>query len=91
MVALSRAEELAVPEDTMSQWAPWAQNRAAGQRETLPQRTPGASSTGWADPASHPAFLEYIRLDDPELSGEDDFPPPPEVLGRVLDGLRKLS
>jgi hypothetical protein len=30
-------------------------------------------------------------MDGPELCGEADFPPPPEVLGRVLDGLRELS
>ncbi|MCW2906338.1 MAG: hypothetical protein JWL68_1127 [Actinomycetia bacterium] len=75
----------------MSHRAPWAQNRAAGQRETLPRRTPGASSTGWAEQPSRPAFVEYIRMDGPELCGEADFPPPPEVLGRVLDGLRELS
>jgi hypothetical protein len=34
--------------------------------------------------------LEYIRLEGPELAGETEFPPPPEVLDRVLDALRKL-
>jgi hypothetical protein len=78
----------------MTDWAPWPQNRAAGPRDTLPQRTPGASGTGWAEPAPGAVFLEYIRLDGPdgpELAGDTEFPPPPEVLGRVLDGLRKLS
>ena len=85
----------------MSHRAPWPHNRAAGPRESLPhptlprqslpRRTPGASSPGWAEPASRPAFLEYIRLGGPELTGETEFPPPPEVLDRVLDALRKLS
>jgi hypothetical protein len=59
--------------------------------QSLPHRTPGASSPGWAEPAGRPAFLEYIRLDGPELAGETELPPPPEVLDRVLDALRKLS
>ena len=75
----------------MTDRAPWPHNRAAGPRGTLPQRTPGASSTGWAGPAQDAAFLEYICLDGLELAGETEFPPPPEVLGRVLDGLRKLG
>ncbi len=75
----------------MTDRAPWPHHRAACPRDTLPQRTPGASSTGWAEPAHGAPFLEYIRLDGPELAGETEFPPPPEVLGRVLDGLRKLS
>ena len=36
-------------------------------------------------------LLDYVRLEDPHLAGETDVPPPPEVLDRVLDGLRKLS
>jgi hypothetical protein len=85
----------------MSHRAPWPHNRAAGPREfllhqtsphqSLPHRTPGASNPRWDEPASRPAFLEYIRLDGPELSGGTEFPPPPEVLDRVLDALRKLS
>ena len=85
----------------MSHRPPWPHNRAAGPREflphqtsphqSLPHRTPGASNPGWDEPAGHPAFLEYIRLDGPELAGETEFPPPPEVLDRVLDALRKLS
>jgi hypothetical protein len=101
MGCLRRAEEPAVPEENMSHRAPWPHNRAAGPREflphqtlphqSLPHRTPGASNPGWDEPASRPAFLEYIRLDGPELAGETEFPPPPEVLDRVLDALRKLS
>ena len=59
--------------------------------QSLPHRTPGASSPGWTESASPPSFLEYIRLEGPELAGETEFPPPPEVLDRVLDALRKLS
>jgi len=96
MGCLRRAEEPAVPEENMSHRAPWPHNRAAGPREflphqTLPHRTPGASNPGWDESAGRPAFLEYIRLDGPELAGETEFPPPPEVLDRVLDALRKLS
>ena len=36
-------------------------------------------------------LLDYVRLEEPQLAGETDVPPPPEVLDRVLDGLRKLS
>ena len=85
----------------MSHRPPWPHNRAAGPREflphqtsphqSLPHRTPGASNPGWDEPASHPAFLGYICLDGPQLAGETEFPPPPEVLDRVLDALRKLS
>lgn len=90
----------------MSHRAPWPHDRAAVSREflphptlplptlphqSLPHRTPGASGPGWAEPASRPAFLEYIRLEGPEMAGETELPPPPEVLDRVLDALRKLS
>jgi len=90
----------------MSHRAPWPHNRAAGRRESLPHptlprqspprqslphRTPGASGPGWAEPAGGPPFLEYIRLEGPELPGETELPPPPEVLDRVLDALRRLT
>jgi hypothetical protein len=90
----------------MSHRAPWPHNRAAGPRESLPHptlprqslprqslphRTPGASGPGRAEPASGPPFLEYIRLEGPELPGETELPPPPEVLDRVLDALRRLT
>jgi hypothetical protein len=106
LVRLRRAEEPAVPEENMSHRAPWPHNRAAGPgeslthpalppkslpRQSLPHRTPGASGPGWAEPAGRPAFLEYIRLEGPELAGETELPPPPEVLDRVLDALRKLT
>jgi len=80
----------------------WPRKAADAPRETLPQRTRGASSTGWPEPASRRAgsrddrplqftLLDYVHLEEPQLAGESDFPPPPEVLDRVLDGLRKLS
>ncbi len=69
---------------------PRPRTSAAGPGETLPQRTPGASDTGWPDPAVY-ADWDYVRIDGPEVAGETDFPPPPEVLDRVLDALRKLS
>jgi hypothetical protein len=76
----------------MSHPAPWPRNPATGPQESLPHRTPGASSRGWATPPGTPAFLECIRLPGFGLpAGETEFPPPPEVLDRVLDGLRKLS
>lgn len=90
----------------MGHRAPWPHTAAAGPRKTLPQRTPGASGTGWPESASHAAcsredctpeffipefaFPGYVRTEGPELAGETDFPPPPEVLDRVLDALRKL-
>jgi hypothetical protein len=102
VVAPHRAEELAIPDENQGQRAPWPHTAARGPRETLPQRTRGASSTGWPEPASRRAvsrddrplqftLLDYVRLEDPHLAGETDVPPPPEVLDRVLDGLRKLS
>ena len=86
----------------MDHRVPWPRTAEAGPRESLPQRTPGASATGWPEPASHGAgsredqapefsFPDYIAAESPELAGERDFPPPPEVLDRVLDALRKLS
>ncbi len=81
---------------------PWPRAAAVGPRETLPQRTPGASGTGWPEsagcppssgPDSFPEFTlpEYVRTDGPELAVETECPPTPEVLDRVLDALRKLS
>ena len=102
MTAPHRAEELAVPDENRGHRAPWPHAAADGPRETLPQRTRGASHTGWSGPASREigsrddqplqfTLLDYVRLEEPQLAGESDFPPPPEVLDRVLDGLRKLS
>ena len=102
MVAPHRAEELAIPDENRGQRAPWPHTAARGPGETLPQRTRGASSTGWPEPASRRAgsrddrplqftLLDYVRLEEPQLAGETDVPPPPEVLDRVLDGLKKLS
>jgi hypothetical protein len=102
VVAPHRAEELAVPDENRGHRAPWPHTAADGPRETLPQRTRGASNTGRPESASRRAgalddrplqltLLDYVRLEEPQLAGESDFPPPPEVLDRVLDGLRKLS
>ena len=82
--------------------APRPHTAAGGPPETLPQRTRGASGTGWPQSASrtagsrddltpHFTLLDYVRLEGAELDGETGFPPPPEVLDRVLDGLRKLG
>ena len=101
MVAPHRAEELAVRDENGGHRAPWLHIAADGPRETLPQRTRGAS-TGWPESAGRRAgsrndrplqftLLDYVRLEEPRLAGEIDVPPPPEVLDRVLDGLRKLS
>lgn len=97
----TRAEEPAVTDDERGHRAPWPHTAANRLRETLPQRTRGASTAGRPESASRAArsrddrfpqftFLEYVPLEGPELAGENDFPPPPEVLDRVLDGLRKL-
>lgn len=91
----------------MGHRVPRPRTSAAGPRETLPQRTPGASGTGWPDSAGPAdcspedctpefafpefAFPDYVRTEGPEMAGETGFPPPPEVLDRVLDALRKLS
>jgi hypothetical protein len=102
VVAPHRAKELAVPDENGGHRAPWPHTAVDGPRETLPQRTRGASSTGWPEPASLRAgsrddrplqftLLDYVRLEEPQLAGETDVPPPPEVLDRVLNGLRKLS
>lgn len=85
----------------MGHRVPWPRPAEPGPRESLPQRTPGASGTGWAESAGHAAsprddeapeftFPDYLA-EGPELAGETDAPPPPEVLDRVLDALRKLS
>jgi hypothetical protein len=97
-----RAEELAVPDENRGQRTPGPYAAAGGPRETLPQRTRGASQAGWPEPASRGAgslddrplqftLLDYVRLEEPQLAGETDVPPPPEVLDRVLDALKKLS
>ena len=50
----------------------------AGPRKPLPRRRPEGSETSPSP-------------EDPGLSGEADYaPPPPEVLTRVLEALRKL-
>jgi hypothetical protein len=102
MVTRRRAEEAAVADKKMGHRVPWPRAAADGPRETLPQRTPGATGTGWPEPAGRPpasgqdgfpefALPEYIRTDGPELAGETERPPTHEVLDRVLDALRKLS
>lgn len=98
---LRRAEELAVPDENRGHRAPRPRAAADGPGEALPQRTPGASSAGWSEPGGWAAgspedraleftVLEYIRMPGPEPAGESEYPPTAEVLGQVLDGLRKL-
>ena len=103
---MRRAEEAAVTDEKRFRRALWPYSAAAGPRETLPHRTPGASAPPWPESAGHAAssrddrtpesafseiaFPGYVRTEGPELGGETDFPPPPEVLDRVLDALRKL-
>ncbi len=72
MVTRRRAEEAAVADEKMGHRVPRPRAAAAGPREALPQRTPGASGTGWPEPVGRPPTPGQDGF--PEFSWEDGFP-----------------